>query len=75
MSVEIKITAEPLTIPAMCKFTVDRPIYPDQAYFFGSREAAEGSALAEALFAIDGVVAALISHQTLTVTKRTPEPW
>ncbi len=75
MSVETKITAEPLTIPAMCKFTVDRPIYPDQAYFFGSREAAEGSALAEALFAVDGVVAALISHQTLTVTKRTPEPW
>lgn len=75
MSVEIKITAEPLTIPAMCKFTIDRPIYPEQAYFFGSREAAEGSALAEALFAVDGVVAALVSHQTLTVTKRTPEPW
>lgn len=75
MSVEIKITAEPLSVPAMCKFTVDRPVYPDQAYFFGSREAAEGSALAEALFAIDGVVAALIAHQTLTVTKRTPEPW
>ena len=75
MSVEIKITAEPLTIPAMCKFTVDRPVYADQAYFFGSRESAEGSPLTDSLFAIEGVVAVLVSHQTLTVTKRTPEPW
>ena len=75
MSDEIKITAEPLTVPAMCLFTVDRPIYADQAYFFGSRESAEGSLLAERLFAIEGVVAVLISHQRLTVTKRTPEPW
>jgi Fe-S cluster biogenesis protein NfuA len=75
MSDEIKITAEPLTIPAMCRFTVDRPVYADQAYFFGSRESAEGSPLADRLFAIDGVVAALISDRRITVTKRTPEPW
>lgn len=75
MTSDIRITAEPLTIPAMCQFTVDRPVYPDQAYFFGSREAAEGSPLAERLFAIPGVAAVLISHQRLTVTKRTPEPW
>lgn len=75
MNSEIRISAEPLAIPAMCQFTVDRPVYPDQAYFFGSREAAEGSPLAERLFAIPGVVAVLISHQRLTVTKRTPEPW
>lgn len=75
MSDEIKITAEPLTIPAMCLFTVDQPVYADQAYFFGSRESAEGSLLAERLFAIEGVVAVLVSHQRLTVTKRTPESW
>ena len=75
MTTEIKITAEPLSVPAMCKFTVDRPVYPDQAYFFGSREAAEGSPLAERLFAIPGVAGVLISHQKLTVTKRTSEQW
>ena len=75
MSDEIKITAEPLAVPVMCRFTVDRPVYPDQAYFFGSREAAEGSPLAERLFAIDGVAALLISHQRITVTKRTHEQW
>ena len=57
MSDDIKIMANPAT----CRFTVDRPVYPDQAYFFGSRESAEGSALAERLFAIDGVAAVLIS--------------
>lgn len=75
MTAEIKITAEPLSVPAMCKFSVDRPVYPDQAYFFGSREAAEGSPLAERLFAIPGVAGVLISHQKLTVTKRTSEQW
>ena len=75
MSNDIQIMAEPLTIPAMCRFTVDRPVYPDQAYFFGSRESAEGSALAEQLFAIDGVAAVLISDRRVTVTKRTHEAW
>lgn len=75
MSSEIKITAEPLSVPAMCRFTVDRPVYPDQAYFFGSREAAEGSPLAQRLFAIPGVARVLISNHLLTITKRTPEPW
>lgn len=75
MTSDIRITAEPLAIPTMCQFTVDRPVYSDQAYFFGSQEAAEGSPLAERLFAIPGVASVLISHQRLTVTKRTPEPW
>ena len=61
MSADVKITAEPLSVPAMCRFTVDRPVYPDRAYFFGSRESAEGSPLAERLFAIPGVVGLLIS--------------
>lgn len=75
MSDEIKIMAEPLAVPTMCQFTVDRPVYPDQAYFFGSREAAEASPLAERLFAIDGVAGVLISHQRITVTKRSHEQW
>lgn len=75
MTSDIKITAEPLSVPAMCRFIVDRPVHPNQAYFFGSQEAAEGSPLAERLFAIPGFAGVLISHESLTVTKRTPEPW
>ncbi len=75
MSADIKIMAEPSAVPAICKFTVDRPIYPEQAFFFGSHEAAEGSPLPARLFAIPGVVAVLVSHNTLTVTKQTMEPW
>ena len=75
MSDEIKITAEPQSIPTVCRFTVDRPVYPNQAFFFGSSEVAAGSPLAERLIQIDGVAAVLISHQQITVTKRNSEPW
>lgn len=75
MSDEIKITAEPMAVPALCRFTVDRPVYSNQSYFFGSHEAAEGSPLAERLFAISGVSGVLISHNQLTVTKRSQETW
>lgn len=75
MSDDVKILAEPLAVPALCRFTVDRPLYPEQSFFFGSREAAQDSPLAERLFEIDGIGAVLISHNLLTVTKRTPEPW
>lgn len=74
LTANIKITLEPLSIPVMCRFTVDRPVYPNQAYFFGSQEAAVGSPLAKRLFVIPGVAGVLISYQLLTVTKRTPEP-
>ena len=72
---EIKITGEPLPIPSMCRFVVDRPVYANRSYFFGSREAAERSPLAKRLFAIDGVQAVLIAHDCITVTKEGFEPW
>lgn len=75
MSDEIKITAEPQSIPTLCRFTVDRPVYPNEAFFFGSAEVAAGSPLVERLFDINGVAAVLISHQQITVTKRNAEPW
>lgn len=75
MSDEIRITAEPQAVPSQCKFMVDRPVYEARSYWFGSSEAAEMSPLAKRLFEISGVSAVLISHQTITLTKSTPDPW
>lgn len=71
---EIKILAEPLT-NLSCRFTVDRPVYPEASYYFGGPDKSEGSALASKLFALDGVVACLIAHDTITVHKETPDDW
>jgi Fe-S cluster biogenesis protein NfuA len=72
MSDEIKITGEPQSIAAMCKFIVDRPIYDRR---FGNREAAELSPLAKRLFEIPGISAVLVSHDSVTLTKASPAPW
>ena len=50
---DVAITGEPIT-DDMCRFSVDRPVYPEKSFYFGSKEQAEGSALAERLFAIEG---------------------
>lgn len=72
---DVKITAEPLAVGSMCKFTVDRPVYENRSYWFGSAEAAELAPLAKRLFDIQGIAQVLISHQTITVTKISPQPW
>lgn len=75
MSDEIRITAEPQAVPSQCKFFVDRPVYEARSYWFGNAEAAELSPLAKRMFEISGVSAVLVSHQTITLTKTTPDPW
>jgi len=75
MDQEIKITAEPQTDPTKCKFTVDRPVYPDGSYFFTSKEKAKGSPLAEALFELEGVTGVLISNNIVTVTRSGYGDW
>jgi Fe-S cluster biogenesis protein NfuA len=75
MSDEVQITGEPMTVPTMCRFTVDRPLYPDQSFHFGSAEAAEMSPLASRLFAIKGVAGVLITDNRVTITKHGPTPW
>jgi Fe-S cluster biogenesis protein NfuA len=75
MTDDVKISGEPMNVPTMCRFTVDRPLYPDQSFHFGSSEAAEMSPLAKRLFAIEGVAAVLITDNRLTVTKHGPAPW
>lgn len=72
MEQNIKITAEPVDA-TRCKFTVDRPVYPGGAAFFGDRQHASGSPLAEKLFAIPGINDVLISENNVTVSKNTPD--
>jgi Fe-S cluster biogenesis protein NfuA len=75
MTDDIQINGEPMTVPTMCRFTVDRPLYPDQSFHFGSSEAAEMSPLAGRLFAIEGVAGVLITDNRVTVTKHGPATW
>ncbi len=70
----IKIVADPKSASS-CLFTVDRPVYPDSSFYFGSLESAEGSPLAERLFQIPSVSSALIAHDRVTVTKTGFEEW
>jgi len=71
---QIRISADPITT-AMCRFTVDRPVYPNQSFYFGTKEKAAGSTLPSRLFEIPGVTSVLISHDQITVTKGTMEEW
>ncbi|MEO2013242.1 MAG: NifU family protein [Fuerstiella sp.] len=70
----ISITGEPIT-DAMCRFTVDRPVYADKSFAFLSKEAAEGSPLAQRLFEIDGITRIVISHDQITINKSSGAEW
>ena len=70
---DIRIMAEPVTTTC-CRFTIDRPIYPDASFFFGNPERAEQSDLAKRLFALQGVSGVLISHDQVTVNQYQEEP-
>ena len=70
----IKIMADPKSASA-CQFMIDRPVYPDSSFYFGSKESAEGSPLAERLFAIPTVSSLLIAHDRVAVTKAGFEEW
>ena len=48
---QVQIRGEPISA-TKCKFIVDRPLYPGKSYYFANAEAAKGSPLPEALFAI-----------------------
>jgi len=74
MIADIKITADPAS-NATCKFTVDRPVYPDGSFYFGSKERAKGSVLGERLFEIPTVTRVLISHDRVVVNKAGMEEW
>lgn len=71
---EISITGEPIS-DATCRFTVDRPVYPDKSFAFLNQEAAQCSPLAQRLFEIDGVTRVVISHNQITINKSARADW
>lgn len=75
MDQEIRIQGEPLPVPAMCRFIVDRPVYENRSFYFATKESAELSPLATRLFEIPGISNVLISHQSITVSKSSPAAW
>ncbi len=75
MNQDIKIMAEPQAVPTQCKFRVDRPVLPDDAVYFPNEQEAQGSPLAEAIFAVGGIQSLLVANDTLTITKFAAEEW
>ncbi len=72
---DIKITGEPTLDPRVCRFIVDREIFPGGSFNCRQREMAEGSPLLEALFGIDGVAQVMVSGATLTIAKTGDDEW
>lgn len=70
----LRITAEPLT-NSMCRFTTDRPIYPQESFYFRHSDTAVASPLASRILALEGVTSVLISHDQITVSKGGFEDW
>ena len=75
MDSQIRIMAEVLQHdPSSCRFRVDRPIHHGFVRF-SSKEKAQGSPLAERLFALPGVDSVLINQDSVTVTQKPPVDW
>jgi len=72
---DIAIVGEPTVNPATCKFTVDRPVYPGGSAYFGNRDTAGVSLLAQKIFEIPEVENILIAENQITVTKSGFDPW
>ena len=71
---EISIAGDPIS-DVTCRFTVDRPVYPDKSFAFLNKESAQGSPLAQRLFEIDGITRVLISHNQITINKAVQADW
>ena len=72
----ISIRAETsLADPNTCKFTMSRTLHPGGPFFFGNKERAAGSPLAERLFAPFGVTNVLIAESVVTIGKETDSSW
>ena len=75
MDNEIGIIGEPTVNPAVCRFTVDRPVYPGGSAYFANKEAAKLSPLAARIFEVPVVQNVLIAENQITVTKSGFDPW
>lgn len=75
MDNEIGIIGEPTVNPAVCRFTVDRPVYPGGSAYFANKEAAKLSPLAARIFEVPVVQDVLIAENQITITKSGFDPW
>jgi Fe-S cluster biogenesis protein NfuA len=72
---DVAIIGEPTANAAVCRFTVDRPVYKGGSAYFANAEAARLSPLATKLFEVPVVQNVLIAENQVTVTKAGFEPW
>jgi Fe/S biogenesis protein NfuA len=72
---EISIIGEPTSNPAVCKFTVDRPVFPGGSAYFAGRDTAKLSPLALRLFEVPVVQTILIAENQITITKSGFDAW
>ncbi len=76
MADEIQIRGEPSTSGERCKFTVDRPLLPEESAFFAdAASAAAVSPLAADLLALPGVASVLIADANVTVDAAHAVDW
>jgi len=76
MEQPIKITAEILQHDrSSCRFIVEKAILPAGFVRFKDKDRAKGSALAERLFAIEGVLGVMMKDNEVTVTHKMPVDW
>src|SRR2546426_4293760 len=73
---DIRITAEPID-NQRCKFVVSVPVLAGGVRRFTTPDEANGSPLAEAIFAIPGLALSelIVSGNIITVVKQSPAPW
>ncbi len=76
ISMPVSIRAETsVNDPDTCQFIVSRPLHPGGPFFFGNKERAAGSPLAERLFALPGVANVLIAENVVTICKEPTVSW
>lgn len=71
----VNVTVQPTPNPNSMKFTLDRKVIDSGSKTFASPQAAEGSPLARAIFAVDGVSSVFLLNDFITVTKKTDTEW
>jgi Fe-S cluster biogenesis protein NfuA len=76
VTAEIRITAEPID-NQRCKFVVSEPVLAGGVRRFAAPREAQGSPLAEAIFAIPGLSVSelIVSGNIVTVVKQSAAPW
>lgn len=72
---EIKVTGEFMPDPNMCRFQVNVPVLEEGSLVFNSSADSQGSPLADALFAVEGITRIRVAGSFITLSKNIPTPW